>query len=221
MKKTIAIAAIMVASTQAKAGGSAGFGFLSNYVFRGAEVERSVAYASADYNAKGFYVGTWLGDTTTAELDVYLGYLGDISKNVRLGLGVTAYEYLDDSARGDRQAEANAYARFGIVGFEFAAGQDKDDPTAGKKGEIDYTFGSLTIGNDITGFTVGQSEFDKKAGYDQSDDSRGFAEYFIQGEINTFDMRGLIGYATEKDGATSLKKDGAYVSIKVSKKFDF
>mgnify|MGYP002795068463 CR=1 FL=1 len=220
MKKTLFLVLTM-ASTQAMAAGSSSVGFLSNYVFRGAEIDRSVAYASTEYMKSGFYAGAWAGDTATSEVDFYLGFVADLTKNVKLGLSATAYEYLDDSAGDDRQTEYTYYAKFGFLSLNYADGYDRSDFLAGDRAKIDYDFYSVSLGDDSQGLTLGSTEFEKKSGFDQSGDKTSYIEYHLQGEFEGLDTGLLIGYSEKTEATTDEKAKSTYISIKVSKRFDF
>ncbi len=196
-------------------------GFISNYVFRGNEISRSVAYAGAEYTNQGFYLGTWLGDTESSELDLYLGYMGEVTKSIHLGIGLTAYEYLDEEFKDDEQYEANLFAKFGFVGIEYTIGKDADDLLAGKNEKIKYNYIAISFGNEDTGVLIGQREFDDENGFAQSEDKTTFIQYHIQKEFQDFDAGLMIGYSNNKDGLTNDDIRSSYVSIKLTKRFTF
>lgn len=221
MKKIVIFWLIFGAPTAIFADISTSVGFLSNYIFRGNEVTRSIAYADAEYTKGGLYIGTWLGDTESSELDLYLGYMAEISKTVKLGIGATGYEYLDERFKDDGQYEANLFARLGYVGIEYVVGRDITDLVAGKDKEIEYKYLSLSLGNENTGVLIGQREFEEKNGFNQSGDKTTFIQYHIQKEYQDFEGGLMIGYSEIKDGFTNDDIGSSYVSLRITKRFNF
>ena len=90
---------------------SANVGFASEYYYRGIKQKESSASAGLDFEAGGFYVGTWSADVGDGlEVDVYGGYnleLGDFT----LGAGVTGYYYTGEF--DDTYEEVNLSAGWG------------------------------------------------------------------------------------------------------------
>lgn len=122
----------------AQADWSANLGFASEYYYRGIFQESTSASGGIDYEANGFYAGTWAADVGDGlEVDGYFGYgaeVGDVSYSV----GFTGYYYTDDF--DDTYQEINLGAGLGIFALDVAVGQYEnfDGPT------LDYTFYSLT-----------------------------------------------------------------------------
>ncbi|WP_281559861.1 TorF family putative porin [Thalassomonas sp. RHCl1] len=91
---------------------SANVGFTSNYLWRGVTQTDDGAAISGgiDYAAdSGFYAGTWVSnvdfsDDASYELDLYLGFGGDINENISYDLGYIYYAY-PDSAESDKDNE--------------------------------------------------------------------------------------------------------------------
>jgi uncharacterized protein (TIGR02001 family) len=122
----------------AQADWSANLGFASEYYYRGIFQESTSASGGIDYEANGFYAGTWAADVGDGlEVDGYFGYgaeVGDVSYSV----GFTGYYYTGDF--DDTYQEINLGAGLGIFALDVAVGQYEnfDGPT------LDYTFYSLT-----------------------------------------------------------------------------
>ena len=75
---------------------SANIGFMSDYFFRGIKQSESAAYGGLDWEAGGFYAGTWLADVEQGlEYDLYAGYNASIG-DFTFGIGGTGYFYTDD-----------------------------------------------------------------------------------------------------------------------------
>jgi len=116
--KTLAITSLLTALTlpampvSAVEGLSANVGFTSNYLWRGvtqtddgAAISGGIDYAAAS----GFYLGTWVSnvdfsDDASYELDLYLGFSGEINENISYDLGYIYYAY-PDSAESDKDNE--------------------------------------------------------------------------------------------------------------------
>lgn len=117
---------------------TANFGWVSEYIFRGISQDDSSAFVGLDYENSGFYIGTWAADVGQgAEVDLYLGYGGDIGDNLSYALGVTGYFYTDDF--DDTYTELNYSISNDYFSFDGAIGQYKNfaGPT------LDYTFHTL------------------------------------------------------------------------------
>jgi len=89
-------AALIVSSGIAQADLSVNLGFVSEYHYRGIFQADSSASGGLDYEANGFYVGTWVADVDVGlEYDLYAGYAGEIG-DVGYSIGYTGYFYTDD-----------------------------------------------------------------------------------------------------------------------------
>lgn len=128
---------------------SANIGFLSNYIFRGVEQNTSAANGGLDYEAGGFYVGTWAADVGMGlEVDLSGGYGGEIG-DFTYSIGATGYYYTDDF--DDTYQEINLGAGYGPISFQanFGEYENFDGPT------LNYTFYAVTAeGNGFYG-TIG------------------------------------------------------------------
>ena len=129
---------LLTTTAAANADWSANVGFASEYHYRGIFQKSSSASGGLDFEAGGFYLGTWGADVGDGmEVDLYGGYglsLGALD----LSVGFTGYYYTGDF--DDTYQEVNLGA--GIAGFalDVAIGEYEnfDGPTQ------DYTFYSLT-----------------------------------------------------------------------------
>lgn len=137
--KTGLAATLLLASTTASADWSANLGFASEYYYRGIFQESSSASGGLDYEAGGFYAGTWAADVGDGlEVDLYGGY-GFTAGSVDLSVGYTGYFYTGDF--DDTYQEVNLGAGFGLVAVDVAVGRydNFDGPT------LDYTYYSVTV----------------------------------------------------------------------------
>jgi uncharacterized protein (TIGR02001 family) len=144
----------------AQADWSANLGYASEYHYRGILQKNSSANGGIDYEAGGFYAGTWAADVGDGlEVDLYGGYGADVG-DVSLSVGFTGYYYTGDF--DDTYQEINLGAGFGLLSLDVAVGQYDNftGPTA------DYTYYALTLEKD--GF------YGKYAGFGQDFDG----EYF-------------------------------------------
>jgi uncharacterized protein (TIGR02001 family) len=159
ISKTGLVGALLLASGLAHADLSANIGWASEYHYRGIFQKTSSASAGIDYEAGGFYVGTWAADVDNGcseidgedgveticadgmEVDLYFGYGASVG-DVDLSVGYTGYFYTGDF--DDTYQEINLGAGFGVVSLDVAIGQydNFDGPT------LDYTYYALTFAAD-------------------------------------------------------------------------
>jgi len=126
----------------AQADWSANLGYASEYHYRGILQKNSSANGGIDYEAGGFYAGTWAADVGDGlEVDLYGGYGADVGE-VSLSVGFTGYYYTGDF--DDTYQEINLGAGFGLLSLDVAVGQYDNftGPTA------DYTYYALTLEKD-------------------------------------------------------------------------
>ncbi|MEJ2516202.1 MAG: TorF family putative porin [Gammaproteobacteria bacterium] len=132
---------------------SANIGFMSDYFFRGIKQSESSAYGGLDWEAGGFYAGTWLADVEQGlEYDLYAGYGGSIG-DFSWGIGGTGYFYTDDF--DDTYLEANFSLGWNWFTVDYAYGEydNFDGPT------LDYDFLSFT--GEYNGFYATYGTFGK------------------------------------------------------------
>ncbi len=215
----ISIASLLAASSfsftaSATEGLSANVAATSNYLWRGLEQTGGDAAISGgiDYaHDSGFYAGTWAsnaswGDMKT-EVDLYLGFGGDITNNISYDVGYIYFAYPDSIA--DKNAFSEIYASVSTGGFSIGLAVLADSEAGGDGAEfgdsvyanIDYGFSlaneaeiALHVGNysgdfstdstDISvsisksGFTLGVSKTDHDDGMD-SDDMKFYVAYSV------------------------------------------
>jgi uncharacterized protein (TIGR02001 family) len=131
---------LLALSGTASADWSANLGYASEYHFRGIFQKNSSASGGIDFEAGGFYAGTWAADVGDGlEVDLYGGFGFDIGESVSLSIGATGYYYTGDF--DDTYQEINLGAGFGFVSLEAAIGQydNFDGPT------LDYTYYAITL----------------------------------------------------------------------------
>ena len=140
--KTGVLVGLLTATGVAQADWSANLGYASEYHYRGILQKNSSANGGVDYEAGGFYAGTWAADVGDGlEVDLYGGYGADVG-DVSLSVGFTGYYYTGDF--DDTYQEINLGAGFGLLSLDVAVGQydNFDGPTA------DYTYYALTLEKD-------------------------------------------------------------------------
>jgi uncharacterized protein (TIGR02001 family) len=119
---------------------TANVGMMSDYIFRGIKQNTSAsAFAGLDYEASGFYVGTWAAEVGDGiEYDLYTGFGGTVG-DFSYGIGYTGYFYTDDF--DDTYHELNLTAGYSIFSVEYSQGRydNFDGPT------LDYGFWAGTV----------------------------------------------------------------------------
>ena len=136
--KTGLLLSLLAMTGIAQADWSANLGYASEYHYRGILQKESSANGGIDFEAGGFYAGTWAADVGDGlEVDLYGGYGADVGA-VSLSVGFTGYYYTGDF--DDTYQEINLGAGLGSVSLDVAIGQydNFDGPTA------DYTYYALT-----------------------------------------------------------------------------
>jgi len=134
----IALPLLLLAGT-AQADLSANLGFASEYHYRGIFQKNSSASGGLDYEAGGFYAGTWAADVGDGlEVDGYFGYASELG-GIDLSIGYTGYFYTGDF--DDTYQEINFGTGFGPLSLDIAVGEydNFDGPTQ------DYTYYALTL----------------------------------------------------------------------------
>jgi uncharacterized protein (TIGR02001 family) len=169
------VALALGASQPAIAGDfSANVGMMSDYIFRGIKQNTSAsAFAGLDYEASGFYVGTWAAEVGEGiEYDLYTGYGGTVG-DFSYGIGYTGYFYTDDF--DDTYHELNLSAGYGLFSIEYAAGRydNFDGPT------LDYGFLAGTV--EYEGFYLTYGTFSRDADGD-------YVEVGYGAEVSGFDL---------------------------------
>jgi len=98
---------------------SANGGYMTTYVFRGIEQEKSSVMAGLDLKHEGFYAGTWAADVGDGlEVDLYGGYNGSLGE-LNWGLGATGYLYTDGFDDTYREANLSLGWKFLSVSAAF------------------------------------------------------------------------------------------------------
>ena len=214
MKKLLATSVAIAAMTtgfattaQAEIEGlSANAGFMSDYVFRGANLGDASAYTGVDYEAAGFYVGTWAADLGGQfEYDLYAGWGMETESGLSFSVGVTDYEY---TGLSNSQMEVNLGLGYAGFGVDIALGEDS---TIGEVdgADADYTFASVYWSGDVFGVLMGSFDHDTFGDYLYFEASAG-------GEIAGLDTALTIG-ATSVDGGGNNE----YITLDISKSFSF
>lgn len=198
----------IAAAIPAQAATSANVGFVSDYYFRGANLGDGGVYAGVDYEAGGFFAGTWWIDDATGgndglENDWYLGYGGEAGQ-FSWGVGYTNYQYTYT-----KDYEHEVFGSLGIAGFsaEVVVGSDEDDGVDGegyKVYSIGYEAGAFSA-------TLGHFEYD-----DIEDQDYEWVELSYSGTI----VEGIDASVTfGKQFLGDTDTDG-YMILDISKSFD-
>ncbi len=187
---------------------SANIGWNSEYIFRGIPQEKSSAFGGLDFEAGGFYLGTWGADVGDGlEIDYYGGYgfeAGDFS----LSVGGTIYTYTGDF--DDTYREFNFSVGYSWLTFDMAVGEYEnfDGPT------LDYQFYSLTAAYNGFYGIVGMFEDDFDGNYYEV----GYGNTLTVSEKDLFDYNFAVLYSD----STLLGGDSdVNLVLSLSKAFDF
>ncbi|HEX5788393.1 MAG TPA: TorF family putative porin [Woeseiaceae bacterium] len=133
------VATLILASGLAQADWSVNLGYASEYYYRGIFQKNSSANGGINFEAGGFYAGTWAADVGDGlEVDGFFGYGMDLGE-IGLSAGYTGYFYTGDF--DDTYQEINLGGSFGIASLDVAVGQYEnfEGPT------LDYTYYALTL----------------------------------------------------------------------------
>lgn len=179
-------------SAPAMADFSANIGYASEYHYRGILQKNSSASAGLDFEAGGFYAGTWTADVGDGlEVDLYGGYSLSLGENFSIGAGFTGYYYTGEF--DDTYEEINLSAGWGPLSVGYSIGQ-----WDGFGDEQDYGF--LEVSLEHNGFYATVGAFD--------DDFDG--EYLELGygtEIGGFDV-GIAGIFASDELSDQVDDDG-------------
>jgi len=157
------------AATDARAELSANIGVVSNYYFRGfSETDNGAAVQGGlDWESPtGFYVGTWasnvdFGDSTSYELDLYLGFANELDNGLGYDFGYLYYAYPDAP---DSAGFGEIYGEFSFGLFSVGAAYVVNDSSdsALVTGDLYYYAGvDFDLANEFSlGFLVGRTAFD-------------------------------------------------------------
>ncbi|MGY6555113.1 MAG: TorF family putative porin [Wenzhouxiangella sp.] len=157
---------------QARAELSANIGVVSNYYFRGfSETDGGPAVQGGlDWEAaSGFYVGTWasnvdFGDSTSYELDLYLGFANELDNGLGYDFGYLYYAY-PDAPESAGFGEIYGELSFGLFSIGAAYVVNDSSDSALETGDLYYHAGiDLPLANEFSlGFLVGRTAFDDSA----------------------------------------------------------
>lgn len=144
----------------ASLGGSIGYG--NDYIFRGQTQTQGSGSIFGSINLdleNGAYVGVWVGEVdfasgnADAEIDMYAGYLAELSDMVSVGVQYTDYSYSGDSSLNG--SEYTVSGSFGDLTLSHTIGQqDYNDYTLVSYNVLDFvdvSYGTLdTVGEHYT-----------------------------------------------------------------------
>ena len=171
----------------------------SDYIWRGmTQTDGDVALSGGfDLTTDmGFYAGTWASNLSLAanasmELDVYLGFAGEMAENMTYDVGYISIQYPGNDAADFEEA----YIAFNIYGLNILYSDGQDDGPS--YAELAY---SLDVGPGTFNISYGEYE-------DNGDNALVGYDWGIGG----FDI-GFYYYDYQAEAAAN-DDDGAYISI--------
>lgn len=171
----------------------------SDYIWRGmTQTDGDVALSGGfDLTTDmGFYAGTWASNQSLAanasmELDVYLGFAGEMAENMTYDVGYISIQYPGNDAADFEEA----YIAFNIYGLNILYSDGQDDGPS--YAELAY---SLDVGPGTFNISYGEYE-------DNGDNALVGYDWGIGG----FDI-GFYYYDYQAEAAAD-DDDGAYISI--------
>ena len=180
---------------------SSNVGLSSDYIWRGMTQTNGDISVNGGFDLStdmGFYIGTWASNanvgTASMELDVYLGFSGEMAENMTYNVGYISVIYPGNDAKDFEEA----YVGFDIYGLSilYSDGQDNGPSYS----EIGY---SVNAGPGSFNISYGEYEDtgdNTLIGYDWGvgDFSLGF--YYFDFEAH-------------KNNTNGVDDDGAYVSL--------
>jgi len=148
--------------------------FVSDYAFRGiSQTDEAPALQGGLTLAaeSGLYVSVWgssvdFGGQGTLELDVMLGWSGDIAEGWSADVGIMRYGYPNTEFEG-----SNFWEAYGSVSYQdFTVGLAYSDDFYGNTGKYYYIYAGYSLAlteNVVVDFHIGQNEFsdDSSASY--------------------------------------------------------
>lgn len=106
---------------------SANVGFMSQYVWRGWEINKDPSgYGGFDLGYGNFYAGIWGGTDGNlgTEIDLYIGYAGEFSEQVSYDIGVIQYRYPGSDVNVE---EWHITLDFDVLSATYNKGEDDND----------------------------------------------------------------------------------------------
>lgn len=114
-------------------------GYMSEYWYRGVHQSDSAVSFGADYEAGGFYLGTWWADVDKGlEHDYYAGYAFS-AMGMDMYLGATGYYYTDNF--DSDYEEINAGVAMGPIAIDYSDGNYDGSGVT----DTGYTFTSIAL----------------------------------------------------------------------------
>jgi uncharacterized protein (TIGR02001 family) len=210
---------------------SGNIGVVSNYMFRSVTQTDDSAAVQGGLDlehASGFYAGTWasnvdFGDETGYELDLYLGYAGEVGNGIGYDVGYVYYAYPDSPDSIDF-GEIYGEMTFSMfkAGLAYTINSDNDDSLF-DTGDLYYYFGAdLPLPMDFTlGLLVGYYDFDVdgKNGVDASYGHFSGSLAKDAGDFGEFSFNLDYADISENDALGSANSDDLKVWVGWSKGF--
>lgn len=221
---TMAITSLLATATiscQAVAteGLSANVAMGSNYLWRGVtQTDDSAAISGGiDYvHNSGFYTGAWtsnvdFGDDTSAEVDLYLGFGGELGQGFGYDVGYIYYAY-PDSAQTDSSNEYDFGEIYGSLSYSYFSvsanyGVNTDDGAKSYDGALYLSADAeFEVAEGLTlGLHVGDYSFDSD--YDSGDytdygislSKSGFTLALSDTDMDNHDMKFTVSYSIDID----------------------
>ena len=151
---------------------SANIGVVSNYFFRGISEsdDGAAVQGGLDFeDESGFYAGTWasnvdFGDSTSYELDLYLGFGAELDNGLGYDVGYLYYAYPDAPGSADF-GEVYGSLSYSLFSFGVNAVVNDSDDSALETGDLYFHAAVEVPFNDAwsSGFLIGRTDFDDGA----------------------------------------------------------
>ena len=179
---------------------SSNVGLSSDYIWRGMSQTKGDLSVNGGFDLStdmGFYIGTWASNAnytgTSMELDIYLGFSGEMAENMTYDVGYISVIYPGNDSLDFEEA----YVGFNIYGLSILYSDGQNDMPS--YSEIGY---SVDAGPGSFSISYGEYEDNgdnSLVGYDWSvgDFSLGFYYFDFEADANS----------------TNVDDDGAYVSL--------
>jgi uncharacterized protein (TIGR02001 family) len=210
---------LILSSYASTADVSGNVGLSSDYIWRGITQTNGDISVNGGFDLStdnGFYLGTWASNASAGaasmELDVYLGFSGDMAENMTYDVGYISVIYPGNDAADFEEA----YVGFNIygLGLLYSDGQNNGPSYS----EVSY---SVNAGPGSFNISHGQYESNGDntvVGYDWniSDFTLGFYYYDFEVDVAA-DCASLTSNNSERDSSSCLNADdGGYISLSKS-----
>ncbi|WP_373051772.1 TorF family putative porin [Thioalkalivibrio sp.] len=211
---------------------SANIGVVSNYYFRGVTqtLDSAAVQGGVDFeDASGFYAGAWTSnvdfdDGTSYELDLYLGFAGEVANGIGYDVGYVYYAYPDapDSIDFGEIYGELSYEMF-YAGLAYTINSDNDDGLFDSGDAYYYVGAGLPLPEDFSlGLTLGYYDFDNDGSADVGDAS--YSHFAVNlakdaGDLGEFSLNFEYADIDEGDALGTVNSDDLKTWVGWSKGF--